>query len=367
MAEPLKNMYNPQFFELLCPYLQNFFPDFPCRRFIYQVFDKTWPELELKQRVRHITLALHEFLPKDFIEASDLLAKLSRKLLEDGMREQAFACIFIPDYIEVYGIDHPKQSLKALEEITQLVSAEFAIRPFIINHPEITMAKMKEWSTHSSASVRRLASEGCRPRLPWAPALPRFKKDPTEILPILESLKADKSEYVRRSVANNLNDIAKDHPHLVLQIARKWMGKNPNTNWIVKHACRTLLKKGNTKVLGLHGFDSASRAKVAALNLSRRKLKVGEDLFFDFTLENLEKKSCNFRIEYAIDYVSSTGKTSTKIFKIAEKTLTASEAIYFKRKQSFRDLTTRKHYKGQHQLHILANGKKLMATEFTLH
>jgi 3-methyladenine DNA glycosylase AlkC len=162
MAEPLKYMYNSQFFERLCPFLQQEFPGFPCRQFIYRVFDKEWPELELKQRVRHITHALHEFLPANFIEAAESLARLSQKLLNGGMREQAFACIFIPDYVEVYGIDHPKESLAALEQITQLVSAEFAIRPFIINYPELAMKKMVAWSQHSNANVRRLASEGCR-------------------------------------------------------------------------------------------------------------------------------------------------------------------------------------------------------------
>jgi 3-methyladenine DNA glycosylase AlkC len=366
MAEPLKYMYNPQFFERLCPFLQEAFPDFPCRRFIYRVFNKEWPELELKQRVRHITHSLHEFLPANFIEAASALTRLSRNLLNGGMREQAFACMFIPDYIEVYGMDHPEESLNALEQITELVSAEFAIRSFIIKHPATTMKKMLEWSTNIKPNVRRLASEGCRPRLPWAPALPGFKKDPASVLTILENLKCDDSEYVRRSVANNLNDIAKDHPDLVLRIARRWLGNNPNTDWIVKHACRTLLKKGDTKVLNLHGFNSNDKARVQDLRLSKRKVKVGEDLHFDFTLKSLEKKACNFRIEYAIDYVSSTGKTSTKIFKVAEKTVAPHAEIQFNRKQSFRDLTTRKHYKGLHQLYIIANGKKLIATEFSV-
>jgi 3-methyladenine DNA glycosylase AlkC len=366
MAEALKNMYNPQFFEALCPFLQESIPGFPCRRFIYKVFNNEWPELELKQRVRHISKALHEFLPDDFPKAAALLKNLSTRLRRTGFKEQGFACIFIPDYIEVYGGAHPVESLEALEEITRLVSAEFAIRPFIINHEQIAMQKMFAWSRHEDHNVRRLSSEGCRPRLPWAMALPKFKKDPSSILPILENLKNDPSEYVRRSVANNLNDIAKDHPSLVLDIAKKWIGSSDETDWILKHGCRTLLKKGNEAVLTVHGFNSSDRAKVNALNLSRKKIKAGEDLYFDFVIENMEKHSKNFRIEYAIDYITSTGKISTKIFKVSEKTLEPKQPLVFKRKQSFRDLTTRKHYKGQHRLYIIANGKKLQQAEFTV-
>ena len=123
-------------------------------------------------------------------------------------------------HIEVYGLGYPEESLHALEQITRLVSAEFAVRPFILRDPDRTMEYFRRWSLDENATVRRLASEGCRPRLPWAVALPMFKKDPSPLLPILENLKDDASLYVRKSVANNLNDISKDHPDLVLELAR---------------------------------------------------------------------------------------------------------------------------------------------------
>ena len=203
-------MYNVKFFERLCPVLKKVIPNFNERKFIHAVFDDKWPDLELKQRTRHITLALHQCLPDDFVHAVDIIVNISATLKREGW-EQHYPFIFLPDYIEVYGLENFSVSMKGLEECTKLVSAEFAIRPFIIRYQEQAMKKMLSWSTHPDATVRRLSSEGCRPRLPWAMGLPDFKKDPSPIMPILENLRADPSEYVRRSVANNLNDIAKDN------------------------------------------------------------------------------------------------------------------------------------------------------------
>ncbi|MFZ6014175.1 MAG: DNA alkylation repair protein [Bacteroidota bacterium] len=364
MAEPLKNMYNPQFFEKLCPVLCKSIPGFDCRDFIFRIFNNTWPDLELKQRVRQIAQVLHHFLPADFGQASRVIIRLAQNLRQADTKEQGFALIFLADYIEVYGLDHVDESLQAIEEITKLVSAEFAIRPLIARYQEKVMKQMLAWSKHPDANVRRLSSEGCRPRLPWAIGLPAFKNDPSEILPILENLKEDPSEYVRRSVANNLNDIAKDHPELVLKIAKQWQGKNTNTDWIIKHGCRTLLKKGHKQALGLHGFDPNHRASVKELSLLKNKVKIGDYLNFGFNFVSKEKSAVNFRLEYAIDFITSTGKISRKIFKIAEDTFEPGETVAIKRKQSFKDFTTRKHFKGKHFLTILANGKKVAAAEF---
>jgi 3-methyladenine DNA glycosylase AlkC len=364
MAEPLKNMYNVAFFEALCPQLKRCIPQFDCQQFILRVFNNAWPDLELKQRVRHIAQALHVFMPADFPSASRMLMDLARTLRESNAQEQSFATIFIPDYIEVYGLDHPDTSLVAIEEITKLVSGEFAIRPFLLLHPEKTFKKMLRWSKDPDANVRRLASEGCRPRLPWAMGIPALKKDPTAILSILENLKEDPSEYVRRSVANNLNDIGKDHPQLVLDVAKKWQGKNDRTDWIIKHGCRSLLKKGDRVALTMHGFNPNSKSAISSFSLPDKKVRIGDALSFSFDFLNREKRPASFRLEYAIDYRTSTGKISRKIFKISENIFTPGKAVNIQRKQSFKNFTTRKHYKGKHAITILANGKKLAAKEF---
>jgi hypothetical protein len=184
------------------------------------------------------------------------------------------------------------------------------------------------------------------------------------ILTILENLREDPSEYVRRSVANNLNDIAKDHAELVLDLVRKWHGRHPHTDWIIKHGCRTLLKKGNEHALTLHGFNPGTKSGVIALTLQKRKIKIGDDLTFAFDFLNQGKNLASFRLEYAIDYITSTGKTSRKVFKIAENEFVPGTPVKIQRKQSFKNFTTRKHYKGKHLIAILANGKKLAQEEF---
>lgn len=366
MAEPLKYLYGPAFFERLCPVLKDHIPGFDDTRFIHRVFDTEWPDLELKQRTRKVTQSLRHFLPDDFIKASSYLVDASRSLKNKNGVEMAYPFIFFPDYVEMYGLDHFDESMKALEEMTQLISAEFAIRPFILKYPDQTMRQMKVWSRHENHHVRRLSSEGCRPRLPWAMGLPCFKENPDAILPILENLKKDKSEYVRRSVANNLNDIAKDHPDVVLTIAKKWQGLSKETDWILKHGSRTLLKQGHTTALNFHGFEPNLKSEVRKLKLSPEKVRIGSAAEFSFDFINREKKPHNYRLEYAITYLTSTGKASRKVFKITEKKLAAGDKINIVRKQRFTDFTTRKHFAGQHKLEIIVNGKMKAQANFQL-
>lgn len=218
------------------------------------------------------------------------------------------------------------------------------------------MAVMKRWTAHDNEHVRRLASEGCRPRLPWAMALPEFKRDPSPVLPILEALKADRSDYVRRSVANNLNDIAKDHPEVVLGVAQRWLGKNKLTDALVKHACRTLLKRGDVRALELFGYRRTATVKVTGLRLSAVTLQIGGDLRFQFAIVHRAGRPVPLRVEYAVDFVKASGRTSRKVFKITEATFAPDSPRLFDRKHQFRDFTTRKHHPGKHRLCILVNG-----------
>ena len=363
MSEQLKYMYNPQFFETLCPIIKEAVPDFGERGFVYAIFDRTWPDLELKQRTRQVTKAFGACLPADYSKAIEQVLYICRRLQEKEKNHSRYPFIFLPDYIEQYGLNHFHLSMRAIEESTKLVSAEFAIRPFIEKYPLQTMNMMLRWSTHSHPAVRRLSSEGCRPRLPWGMGLPFLKKDPTLILPILENLKTDPSESVRRSVANNLNDIAKDHPDIALTTAKKWKGISPDTDWIVKHGCRTLLKRGHTIALTLHGFNPKARGAIKKLQATK-KVSIGGSLNFQFQFVNNEKKTTRFRLEYIIDYVTRTGTISTKIFKLAERSLDPGKPILFKRIKSFADRSTRIHSKGIHRLRIMANGLELGTSKF---
>lgn len=365
MAEPLKYMYNPEFFQRLTTVLNNTIPSFNEREFIYRVFDRTWPDLELKQRTRHVTIALHEFMPKQFSKAAEIIVCIANTLQLQKQKEQSYPFIFLPDYIELYGLEDFEHSMIAIEEVTKLVSAEFAIRSFIQRYPDAAMKQLMKWSKHKDASVRRLSSEGCRPRLPWSQELTMFRRDPSPILPILENLKSDPSEYVRRSVANNLNDIAKDNPSVVIDAAKRWKNLGPESKWIIRHGCRTLLKKGVNEVLQMHGFHPARKCSVTNLKLSK-KVKIGEYLSFGFDFRCLEKKGEQYRLEYVVHYLTSTGKISPKVFKIGEYRVDADSSLPIRRRQSFKNFTTRKHFKGKHTLTILVNGKARAQQDFTV-
>ena len=234
MAEPFKNMYNKQFFDLFTKDLRLVIDDFDAHGFVSQIMDDEWEGRELKQRWIHITSILKKFLPADYKEA---IAKILELLDHVKSTRPDFSVIddtkfglmleygvILNNYVEQYGLDDYETSVKAIEKITQFTSCEFVTHPFIIKYPDEMMKQMLVWSKHEHWGVRRLSSEGCRPRLPWAMALPNLKKDPTPIIPILENLKNDPARFVRLSVANNLNDIAKDNPEIVIDLAKKWKG-----------------------------------------------------------------------------------------------------------------------------------------------
>lgn len=363
MADALKDAYNREYIIKLASDLQAVYPPFRSNDFVESVMDETWDNLELKGRMRQITLNLGKFLPDDYATAIGIIDKV---ISGYGDWLTGFGAMSFPDFIEIFGQDEAlwDTSIAALERYTEHASAEFAVRPFIINHEEKMMAQMYAWTKSNNEHVRRLASEGCRPALPWAQALPKFKKDPTPILPILEQLKADPDAYVRKSVANNLNDISKTHPDLVAKIAKEWLGKNEHTDWVVKHACRTLLKKGNRDVLALFGFEDANAVVADHFAIDAPTIAIGDSFNFSFTIT--AKKSTKVRLEYAIDFAKSNNKQSRKIFQISELSMKANETKTYTKNHSFANLSTRKHYPGPHLISLIVNGQEKGALEFEL-
>lgn len=357
-------MYNPAFLGKVADIAARSIRGFDKKTFIDRVFADNWEQLELKQRVRRISAVLHNMFSGSYEQDIKQLLLLTEALHKHAGRDNTFEYIFLADYVGQYGLAHPAESLKAMERITILSSCEYAIRPYLVQDQSGTLKAMLSWASHPHASVRRLASEGCRPRLPWGIALQQLKKEPAPILPILEILKDDPSEYVRKSVANNINDIAKDNPAVALQLAQKWMGKSRNTDWIIKHGCRTLLKKANADVLQLFGLSHQPQCAVTNLTLQSPKIAVGDHLHFSFTLVNDADSTMPFRVEYAITYAKANGKQSRKVFKITENTYQPSVEVAFTRKQSFADMTTRKHYSGTHLIEILINGASKANAEF---
>jgi len=278
---------------------------------------------------------------------------------------KGFESMSLPDYVEQYGLDNWDISLPAMAPFTKFSSSEFAIRPFLDMDPHKGMKYMMELAENEDYRIRRFSSEGCRSRLPWAMALPKFKKDPSLIIPVLEKLKNDDSEFVRRSVANNLNDISKDNPDMALDICKKWQGKSKETDWIIKHACRGMLKAGNKRALMLFGFGDPKNVDIEDLGFSEEVVKLGDKLQFTFNLINKEKKLTKIRLEYCVYYMKANGKLAGKIFQISEKSCKPGKLTY-KRNQAFVNMSTRKHYPGKHEIAIIVNGEEKTRKAFQL-
>lgn len=364
MSSLLKDIYSPAFYNSFCDVLIKTVPSFNKQRFIARIYQEGFEDKELKERMKHTTEVLHEFLPADYEQAIPLIKKTIDGLRRAGFRE-ALEFIFFPDYLATYGLEHYETSVKALEFVTQFISCEFAVRPFILKYGDKMLQQMLTWSLHKNEKVRRLASEGSRPRLPWAMAIPFLKKDPSPILPILENLKQDPSESVRRSVANNLNDIAKDNPAIVVEIAAKWKGISKETDAIIKHGCRTLLKQGSKEILQHYGLTS-EHVTFSDFRILTPKVKTGDNLEFTFIIGNKHEAPQTIRLEYGVHYLKQNGTLSKKVFKISEKTYAPGEEVKIIRKQSFRLITTRVFYPGKHQLSIIINGAEYPAKAFEL-
>lgn len=225
---------------------------------------------------------------------------------------------------------------------------------------------MQAWSEHDNHTVRRFASEGCRPRLPWAMAIPFLKIDPAPILPILEKLKNDPSEFVRKSVANNLNDISKDHPQLVIGLVRNWKGQTKDTDWVCKHGSRTLLKQGNRETLDLFGLGNTNALQLKNFQLYTPEVQIGGNLEFGFQLFNANSEAVNIRLEYAVYYQKANASLAKKVYKISEKLYAANSETTIRRKQSFKIISTRKLHKGLHQLSVIINGVEGEKLDFEL-
>lgn len=361
----LKDLYSRDFYNGLADILTNTLPDFNKQAFIRRIYQPGFDDKELKERMKHTTEVLHTFLPADYNKAVPLIEKIIKALRKAGYGE-ALQFIFLPDYIATYGLEHYDTSVRALEFVTQFITCEFAVRPFLIRYPDKMMQQMHAWSLHESAKVRRLASEGSRPRLPWAIAVPFLKKDPSAVLPILEHLKQDPSESVRRSVANSLNDIAKDHPAIVVAIAAKWKGLSKETDAIIKHGSRTLLKQGSKEILAHYGLKS-THVTFRDFNILTPKVKTGDSLEFSFAIRNKDTQPQIIRLEYAVYYLKQNGTLAKKVFKISEKSYAPDEQVSILRKQSFRLITTRVFYPGKHQLSVIVNGEEQPAKHFELH
>ncbi|MCZ4695461.1 DNA alkylation repair protein [Ancylomarina euxinus] len=329
------------------------------------------PPLSLSERSNLIFETLFTYLPDEYNKAINILLSsfdpLSKTCEMTGF--EGFYFMPIAKYVSTYGLEEKdfELSMKALIEITKRFTSEDAIRPFIRKYPKQTFEYLYKWTADENVNVRRLVSEETRPRLPWSSVLREFIDDPKPVLNLLDELKQDTELYVRRSVANNLNDIAKDHPQLVLKALKRWKTINDKgTQWIISHASRTLLKQGLPEALDLLGYPSDVKISVDNLILNKEECKMGEEIEFSFNLVSKASKEQNLMIDFVVHYMKANGKTAPKVFKLSKKKLPAEGKLSLKKKLSFKAITTRKYYQGLHEIEIQVNGKRYSKLEFKL-
>lgn len=370
MAERLKDAFGPEVPRRLADQVQAVHPQFPRDEFLARSLTD-YETLELLPRSRHIADALAACLPQHRVDAIAILQEsLPSEAVAVGWQGMdGFQLMPHVVFVGRYGLDCFEESMAFQYALTRRFTAEFSIRAFIEAHYEATMQRLGEWVLDDNEHVRRLVSEGTRPRLPWAARLNRFVTDPTPILPLLEQLKDDPSEYVRRSVANNLNDIAKDHPDVTLAVARAWSGPNapPQRRALVRHALRTLVKRGDPQALSLLGFEAAnSAATIESVVIEPRVVPIGAKVAIRVAVKNPATGPAAALVDIAIDFVKASGVPNRKVFKGAERLLAPGESAEIRKTISVAQHTTRRHYPGVHAVAVLLNGTVMPAGEFTV-
>lgn len=358
-APALKEIFNVERLHHIATEMTAVYPAFDAKGFLRHA-NSGLAQLSVMQRMARVSESLHAVIPLDYAQTLKLLYALAPRL------NSAFVSLFLPHFVASYGRDDFKRSMAALKYFTTFGSAEFAIRHFLLHDFERTLAVMQEWSLDDNEHVRRLASEGSRPRLPWSFRLAEVQVNPELCASILDNLKADGSLYVRKSVANHLNDITKDHPEWVLGLIEGWNLDNPHTAWIARHALRSLIKQGNTRALTIMGAGARAEVKIHDLKVTPAVINLGERINLSFSLESTAAVPQKLVVDYAIDYVKSAGHSAKKVFKLKTLTLGAGEHLSIRREQHIRELTTRRHYPGRHSVHVLVNGERLGSAEFEL-
>jgi 3-methyladenine DNA glycosylase AlkC len=358
-APALKEMFNEARYRKMARDVAAVHRGFDEKRFL----KLTLPDLEtfsLLQRLRRATEALRATLPEKYPAALDVLRRLAPS------HGEGFTALVLPDFVGLYGRDDFDRSLDALKFFTTFGSSEFAIREFLRLDLRRTLRVMEKWSRDENEHVRRLATEGSRPRLPWSFKLRELIADPSPVAPILENLRADPSLYVRKSVGNHLNDITKDHPGWVLGRIDGWSLANADTAWIAKRALRTLIKKGDRRALAVIGAGDRAQIRLDAFTVTPHRLRLGDPLTLSCRLTSTARTAQKLVIDYAIHYVKQSGAASAKVFKWKEVALAPGETLALTKRQQVRDFTTRKHHAGKHRVELMVNGECLAERVFDL-
>ncbi len=363
-------LYNPTKIAFLSTVIQKVHEDFDTESFENEI-NAQLPALELKARMHAIAASLKNHLPADFKTASNILLKALPAPLDESKSDNDFGdFIYAPfaHFVASNGCnaDDLYFSLEALKEITKRFSVEFAIRPFLNYFPEQTLRELEIWASDKNYHVRRLASEGTRPKLPWAE---KINIRPIQALPILNLLFSDPTRYVTRSLANHLNDISKIDPELVLSLLQQWQEKGSQADkemeFIKAHALRSLVKSGHDKTLAYLGFAATENVILKNLEHSSSFL-IGENLAFSFAL--FAEEDLDLVIDYILYFCNKAGKTSNKkVFKLKKIALKSGIEQRVSKKHPFKaNMSTRKLYPGLHRIEIQVNGRVVGAGEFVV-
>ena len=356
----LKDEFSPALVAALAGELHRAWPAFAVDRFTEDASNGLAP-LALLQRVHHMAAALARALPAPFAEAAGVLDRAIASPSFTGW--MTLPCGF---YVSDQGIDEPHVALPLLARLSPRFSSEGPIRPFIERHPEVTFTYLRTWASDPDEHVRRLVSEGTRPRLPWASRLRSLVADPMPAVELLDVLFDDPSDYVRRSVANHLNDIAKDHPAIALDCARRWLASGSDrAAWVVRHGLRTLVKHGDQAALALLGFDADAQVALDRLTVTPARVPVGEEVMIEVTLSSAERPA-NAAIDYVVHHAGARGARQPKVFKLTTRTIQPGHPETITRRHRFREVSVRRLYPGVHRIEIQVNGRVLGGTDVEL-
>ena len=368
--EPFKNQIGPQLVTLIADAIADQTQEFPRNAFVAHALAGL-EEMEMRARVEHLAETLARHLPDDFERSVGvLLASLGEASSTETPTTAAvndvrgFAIWPMTRYVSLRGLEHVELALDALEEMTRRFTAEFDIREFIEARYEETMARLAIWVEHPDAHVRRLVSEGTRPRLPWGRRLKRFQDDPAPALALLERLRDDESPYVRRSVANHLNDISKDHPQIALEVARAWLVDAPEPRArLVRHPQRSLVRDADPDALELLGFNG--KIDLDGLFVGDACAR-GEKLPLAFRIWNAGEAPAKVVVDYMLHLVKASGDRRPRAFRISSRKLAPGAVAAYERTHDFRSTSVRQYYPGRHRLEIRVNGRTLGGEEFHL-
>lgn len=369
MPEPLKNQFGTDVPATIAAMIRAVHPAFPADRFEADClvgYDKR----ELMPRGRHIADMMYRHLPPKFPQAVDILLASAGQPVTRQVAPGMAGFLFMPHlfFVAQYGLAHFEPSMQAQHALTQRFTAEFSIRPFLQHHPQETLRRLSQWTHDPSEQVRRLVSEGTRPRLPWAPRLAAFQTDPRPVLQLLERLRDDPSLVVRRSVANNLNDIGKDNPDMLMDTARRWLlGASAEREWIVRHALRWAVKQGDSAALHALGYGAKPQVAIESVQILPQRARIGGAVTVAFVVRNNDERAQDLLIDLQVHFVKASGASSPKVFTLRRLLLEAHDAVRLRKTVALGDMTTRKHYPGMHRVEAMINGNTMALGQFELH